>query len=331
MPETTRAAERLAALARRPLFSVEAMNYTWNDVLAWAEARGTLGPMRRASHEGAVLLRQSLEAGGRPSPEAVSAAATAFRYARGLLSAEQLSDWFARWNLTVTEWGEHFERMLLVERARSEGTLTDVSSPPDKAELAEVEYVDAVCTGFLEEEARAFAADMALADLTPIEVAGDQRTMVERALIAAAVARREAASRPGVDQEIARRGLDWTRLELDVLELGDPGAANEAAMCIRVDGSDIAEVAAASSAQVEHLSVYLGDLDPSLQPSLLAAQPGELVGPIEDDETFVLFAIHDRTPASTEDPELRRRAETALVERAVKRATEGRVRWHEHL
>jgi len=331
MRETTQAAERLAVLGRRPLFSVEAMNYTWNDVLAWSDARGTLGPMRRSSHEGAALFRQAAESGQRPGNEAVSAEATAFRYARGLLSAEQLAAWFDRWNLTVTEWGEYLERRLLLELAQSEGSLTDPGLLPDESALAEAEYVDAVCSGFLEQEARAFAADMALADLTPIEVAGDQRNMVERALFAATVARREAASQPGVEQEIARRGLDWTRLDLDVLELEDQGAAREAALCIRVDGSNITEVAAASSAQVEHLSVYLGDLDPSLQPSLLAAQPGELVGPIEDEDAFVLFAVHERTPATPSDPELRRRAESALVERAVKRATEGRVRWHEHL
>jgi hypothetical protein len=331
MSDANQTAERLAALGRRPLFSVEAMNYTWNDVLAWAGARGTLGPMRRTAHEGAALLRQAAENGQRPSQEALSAAAAAFRYERGLLSAEELSAWFTRWNLTVSEWGEHLERMLLLERARSEGALTDPGALPDEATLAEAEYVDGVCSGFLEQEARAFAADMALADLTPIEVAGDQRDMVERALTAAAIARREAASQPGVDQEIARRGLDWTRLELDVLELEDSNAAREAALCIRVDGSDITEVAAASSARVEHMSVYLGDLAPSLQPSLLAAQPGELVGPIEDEDAFVLFAINGRTPATPSDPELRRRAESALVERAVRRATEGRVRWHEHI
>jgi hypothetical protein len=330
MEHTTQAGGRLAALGRRPLFSVEAMNYTWNDVLAWADARGTLGPMRRMSGDGVALLEQAAAREERPAPEAVSTAATAFRYERGLLSAEQLSAWFARWNLTVTEWGEHLERMMLLERSGGDASLVDSASIPADA-LVEAEYVDAVCSGFLEQEAQAFAADMALADLTPIEVAGDQRTMVERALIAAAVARREVASAPGVEQEIARRGLDWTRLELAVLELEDPGAAREAALCIRVDGSDITDVAAATSSQLEHLSVYLGDLDPALQPSLLAAQPGELVGPIEDEDAFVLFAVHERTPATPTDPELRRRAETALVERAERRATEGRVRWHEHV
>jgi len=327
MSESTHVSERLRILGRRPLFAVEGINYTWQDVLAWSDARGTLGSLSERSRRGFASLRRADELGTRPSSEAVSAAAAGFRYGRGLLSAEQLSSWLSRWELSVAEWGEYLERTLLLddEGEAQEGT----EAALDEQAVAEAEYVDAVCSGFLEREALAFASDMALADLTPIEAAGDQKIMVERTLLAAAIARRNAASEPGVEREIARHGLDWTRLELAILELEDPGAAREAAMCIRVDGSPIDEVAAAVSAPVNHMSVYLGDLEPWLQPSLLAAQPGELVGPVGEDDQFVLLAVNDRKPASTEDPELRRRAESALVERAVRRATESRVRWHE--
>jgi hypothetical protein len=318
-------APRLRDLGRRPLLAVKGINYTWDDLLAWAAARGTLGSLQERTRQGVARLEQAEELGCRPSSEAVSAAASSFRYGRGLLSAEQLSSWLSRWGLTVAEWGEYLERTLLIEDAM------ESESKTDPAAAAEAEYVDAVCSGFLEREALAFASDLALADLTPIEAAGDQRVMVERALLGAAVARRTVVSEPAVEYEIARHGLDWTRLDLAVLELADAGAAREAAMCIRVDGNDISEVAAAAQAPVSHMSVYLGDLEPWLQPPLLAAQPGELVGPVQEDGQFVLLAVNDRTPAGTADPELRRRAESALVDRAVRRATESRVRWHEHL
>jgi hypothetical protein len=134
-----------------------------------------------------------------------------------------------------------------------------------------------------------------------------------------------------VKREIASHGLDWTRLELDVLELADEGAAREAALCVRVDGRAIADVAADCSAPVQHLNVLLADVEPSLQPPVLTAQPGELVGPVEHDGVFALVAIRGRTLPVSTDPELRRRAETALVERAVARAVEGGVEWHDHL
>ena len=326
-PATPGRAPRLRDLGRRPLLAVKGINYTWDDVLAWAEARGALANLQNRTRSGVARFRHAVELGRRPGTEAVSAAAAGFRYGRNLLAADQLASWFERWELTVTEWGEYIERSLLLDDA----TQPPSEPAPRDDEVAEAEYVDLVCSGFLEQEALAFASDLALADLTPIEAAGDQRVMVERALLGAAVARRNAASDPAVEYEIARHGLDWTRLDLEVLELADAGAAREAAMCIRVDGTDISDVAAAADAAVSHLSVYLGDLEPWLQPPLLAAQPGELVGPVQEDGQFVLLAVSDRKPAGPTDPELRRRAESALVDRAVRRATESRVRWHEHL
>ena len=329
MPESSHMSERLRILGRRPLFAVEGINYTWDDVLAWSGARGTLGSLRERSRRGLASLRRAEHLDARPAPDAVSAAAASFRYGRGLLSAEQLSSWLSRWELTVAEWGEYLERTLLLDES-AEAADDTAPGPADDA-AAEAEYVDGVCSGFLEREALAFASDLALADLTPIEAAGDQRVMVERTLLGAAIARRDAATDPGVEREIARHGLDWTRLDLAVLELEDPGAAREAAMCIRVDGSGIDEVAAAVRTPVSHMTVYLGDLEPWLQPSLVGAQPGELVGPVEEEDQFVLLAVNGREPATAADPELRRRAETALVERASRRATETRVRWHEPL
>ena len=243
---------------------------------------------------------------------------------RRLLSAEELDAWLRRWGLTVNEWGDYLERSVLLERGLGGDDPAAIG-----AEIAEAEFVDAVCSGFLEREALGFAADTALANLTPVETAGDRAVMIARTLEAAALARAATFSESSLEREIARRGLDWTRLELDVLEVPDKSAAREAALCIRHDGRSIADLAAECQGAVSRLSVYLDDLEPSLQPSLLAAQPGELVGPVEENDGFMLVAVSERKPASASDPELRRRAQTLLVDRLVRRSTEGRVEWHE--
>jgi hypothetical protein len=134
---------------------------------------------------------------------------------------------------------------------------------------------------------------MALADLTPIEAAGDQRVMVERTLHAASIARRDAASEPGVEREIARHELDWTRLDLAVLELEDQGAAQEAAMCIRVDGSGIDEVAAAARAPVSHMSVSPATSSHGSSRRFSPRSPASWSGPVEEDDQFVLLAVND--------------------------------------
>ena len=321
----------LATLGRRSLFSVEGVTYCWADVLASASARGSLEQLRSMSRQGLACVRRSEVLEDGLDQETLSAAATSFRYEHGLLSAEELDAWLERWGLTVGEWGEYLERSLLLERWADELDAIEADFSLEDAALEQAEFVDAVCSGFLEQEANRFAADAALAGLAESEAAGERATLVERIEAAAAAARAGMASEAEVDREIAKHGLDWTRLELDALELADQEAAREAALCVRVDGRAIADVAADCGAPVRHMSVHLADVESGLQPSVLAAQPGELVGPVERDGAFVLLAIHGRTlPAST-DPELRERAETALVERAVKRAMETRVEWHEHV
>ena len=102
-------------------------------------------------------------------------------------------------------------------------------------------------------------------------------------------------------------------------------------MCVRLDGRKLVDVAADCHAPVEHLATYVSDLEAWAQPLLLGAQAGDLVGPVEDDGTYVLFAVQGRTAPASSDPALRERAEAALVQRAVKRATEIRVEWHDDI
>ena len=270
-------------------------------------------------------LGEDLDQAGLPE------SAARFRYQRGLLAADEFEAWLGRWGVTVGEWGAYLKRSLLLERWADELDSIEARFRLEDGAVDESEFVDAVCSGFLEREAHCFAADAALAALAPGEAAGEQALLVERIQSRAAAARLAATSASGVEREIAGRGLDWTRIELDALELAEEGAAREAALCVRLDGRALAELAEECATPLRRVNVYLEDAEPGLRASLLAAQPGELVGPVTSTGAFVLLAIHTRTPPSPTDPELRRRAETELVERVVKRALEGRVEWHEHV
>jgi len=312
---------RFRALADKPVFAVGEVTYTWQRVLDWAGAHGSLEELRRRSRIG-LLLGARPELKSRLEPAELSAAATDFRRRRRLLSAEELDAWLARWDLTVHEWGEHLERTLLLNSSREE-TEGEVSEEA----LEEAEYVDAVCSGLLEDEADGLATELALA-AGEAEAGAESPATIDETIAAAAAARERARAGQGVDREIARRVLDWTKLDLDAIELDDEGAAREAALCVRLDGRKLAEVADDCHSEIEHLSAYVTDLEAWAQPHLLAAQAGELVGPVQDGGSYVLFAVRDRrTPVST-DPVLRERAEAALVERATKRALETWVEWY---
>jgi hypothetical protein len=316
------ASERLAALALRPLFTVEGVTYHWGDVLDRARARGSLAEVEHTARRGAACMRRAEAVGDALDPETVRGAATRFRYERGLLSAEELNAWLERWGLTVAEWGMHLERSLLLTRWLGELEVIVGEFAPELGAIDEAVYVDAVCSGFLEQEASDLAAAAALASL-----AEGSAVSIDRVDEAAAAARAEAASPVGIEREVARHLLDWTRLDMEMLEVDDQGVAAEAALCVRVDGRSLADVAAECGMPVRRARTYLGDEEAGLGVALLAAQPGDLIGPIEHEDAFVLLAIHARIPPAADDPELRLRAETMLIDRAVERAIEARVEW----
>jgi hypothetical protein len=300
----------LGWLLGQEVFSVDGEPYFWRDVLVSAELRGALEELVSAT-------RKRLACAQAASPEAVREAASKFRYQRGLLSAEELEAWLVRWHLSVGDLTEHLRRMLPSEL----GDKTEAVEEPDKAAA-----VDAICTGFLEREAKQLATDAALVELAE-EATGDRRALVEQIVASAVSARAALAAGADVEREIAARALEWTRIDAELLELADPEAAREAALCVRIDGRSLAEVAADCGVPATRRELYLEEAEQERLTALLGANAGELVGPIERNGGFLLVHVHGRTRPSVDDPELRRRAQEYLVERASERAFETRVRW----
>ena len=307
---------KLEWLLPEEVFSVDGQPYFWRDVLVSAEVRGTLAALISATRTALAGAERSAR-----SPEAVREAASQFRYRRGLLSAEELETWLARWHLSVADWTEHLRRMLLSELGAAEP-----GRPAADNELAKAAAVDAICTGFLEREAKQLATDAALAELGDSAV-DDRRALVERIVASAASARAALGAAADVDREIATRALDWTRIDAELLELADSEAAREAALCVRIDGRSLAEVAVDCGIPATRRELYLEEAEEERLTALLGAKAGELIGPIERNGSFVLVHVHGRTRPSADDPELRRRAQEYLVERASERAFETRVRW----
>jgi hypothetical protein len=79
------AGERRAAVAERVVFEIEGRALCWDDVLAWARDRGDLGELERETRASLAAL-----AGGDPPAVTLREAGAAFRYARGLLAADEL-------------------------------------------------------------------------------------------------------------------------------------------------------------------------------------------------------------------------------------------------
>ena len=315
---------QLGVLAGRSVFTAAGRPYGWEDVLRAAELRGELDALERATREGLACARRAESEGSEPSAEAVRAAATVFRYDRDLLAAEELEAWLDARGLTIADWNGQLRRALLRERWAGELEQIDSAYPVADEEVDAALLAEAVCTGFLGDAAERLAEDAALAaaeGADPDDLAGLTR--------AALAARGRAPSTAEVTREIEAHALDWIRIEAESLERTDPEAAREAALCVRIDGRPLAEVAEDCGVPAQRLVLYLGDADPDLRVALVSAGAGELVGPVEHGAGHTLLQIRAKAEPDATDPELERRAAAVLTARTVERALRDQVVWHE--
>ena len=147
MPMTVVPAEsQVTAPLAAVVFTVGDERYVWADVVLagmrwgdWAEvleqaARG-LACRRRAEAEEVALDRGH-----------VARAAAEFRYARGLVSAEEMDAWLARWGLAADDWTGWIEESILRRRWTSDGGALDPRHSVSQAEMAAAVWTEAVCS-----------------------------------------------------------------------------------------------------------------------------------------------------------------------------------------
>lgn len=316
--------------ADRSLFTVAGRTYAWEDVLLAAELRGELGVLERQTRQGLACLRRLAAEGETLPAESVRAAATVFRYDRNLLAAEELEAWLDERGLSVADWNGFLRRQLLRERWAGELERIESEHPVGDDDVVAALPAEAACTGFLRRAAEQLAEDAALADAAgAVGESPDRATLIAAIARGAEAARAHSPSRAEIERELAAHALDWIRIEAEVLELEDAEAAREAALCVRVDGRALADVAADCGVPTSFRVLYLEDAEPELRTALMSAGPGELVGPVAVGAGHMLLQLRAKAEPSADDPEPARRAAAVLTARAVERELRNRVLWHE--
>jgi hypothetical protein len=315
----------------RPVFTVDGETFSWADVVAAARASGEWEKLEQTTRHGLACARRLATAGDELDSRQAAEAEAHFRYARSLIAAEEMEAWLEPWGLKVSQWRAYVRRALLRERWVDELAETAARFPATDEEVAGAVWAEAVCSGFLEAAARRLAGDLALAADAGQSLAGDRDAVFVGSAAAAERARAEAATEEALEREVAKQGLDWLRVEGELLELPAEDLAREAALCIREDGRALAEVAAECGAEPRTLSLYIGEIERELAAALVAAPEGGLVGPLPRDGAFALLLVATKAPPSVADPAVHRKAEERVIARAVDRAIATNVKWHEHL
>jgi hypothetical protein len=350
----------------RLAFQVGSATFGWDDVILASMMWGDWRAFEEQVHQRLALIAHAEADADAPGAD-LEAAAAEFRYARDLVSAEDMEAWLERRGLTVEAWLAYIRRAAL--DAAYAGNLTQVVAhyPVDHREIQEVALAEALCSGELARMAEKLAARAAVYEwLTEMGSAPEIETEVRPEATQTALrccdslgelgvpavspegvlekveklARLEAAferfrhlclTPKAIQDQIALHQLDWVRVDCRALAFPREDAAREAAFCVREDGLEIADVAAQAAADLRQERFYLSEVDSEMQARFLAARRGELIGPLAMDGEFVLFFLADKTMPTADDPETRLLAEKSVLERALAREMSHRVRWIDQL
>ncbi len=297
-----------------------------------------------------------------PPPAAVDAALHAFRRERNLLTAAELRDWLDARGRTREELLAHGRRVA----ARGEEPVP-ANLGVDRAVVASLVEAEAIFDGTLARCAVDLSRHAAAAATLPVASAesapwGASRRVAPEdidALVAAAIARLPPGLRPPDVAESARavlelvagqeafaaavaspsalrrllvaRRLELTRVRYEQLALGSRDAAAEAVLCSRVDGVALAQVAGRAGVECVLAEGELGQIGAPVRRAITGASPGQVAGPVEDGERWLVVGVRTRVPPSLDDRSMVRRLREELVAQALERSDAGRVVWHAQL
>lgn len=305
----------------RPVFSAGTHCFTWIDVIEAARARGDWSALQRDLLALLARERELAAANALPSAVHVQSAAKKFRYEHNLLRADELLEWLDQRGLSVDEWMAEMRRSLL-QPGEPESAV-----PPDVLERAN--WVHAVCSGRLAEYARMLAEEVA------VHLSEQPLTLAPERLVALSEKRQRFCEaqldESALDAEVRNNDIGWTRLDLQYLKHHDEMVVREAALCVRLDGRELADVGKDAGAEMWETSVLLDDAEPMLRTRLLAAGAGELVGSRATESDHLLVLVVRRVPPRLDDPAVRRRAEETIIRRALAAEVNRHVNWHEYL
>ena len=348
----------LASFWEERAFSIGAHDVLWMDVAAAAMVRGEWAGFERRLTEGLACAAKARGDGVPADSEAIESAAVEFRYKRDLISGTDVTAWLDTTGFSAADWTEYLTRDLLRTRLSPVSDATLDAHAPSTRQLHEAALAEGICSGIFDEFERSLAGRVALAegadsaalsaaDAAPLRdteaarlarvyahwvngrAADDVRRRFVRALRVEEIFRgvAERLTTPAALAVIVdAHRVEWTRVTLATLSLPTDHAAREAVLCLTIDGLSLYEVGTLARQPVRRASLFLQDSPAERRPALLAADAGQVVGPIPtEDGRFDVSRVEDRVEPVLGDERVAERARQTAIRDAAGLAMRERV------
>jgi hypothetical protein len=342
----------------RVIFSSGERGFSAKDVVDCALVRGEIDPLWKDFLRVAECDRLANERELEVDESALDSAATAFRYKHDLITAEETERWLEDRGVSLAEFSEYFGRQYW-GRSYS-GTLDPPKSsyemaPPEERDLF---LVDLILSGSLDRMADrlsyrvAAQADepdankasvgeqrgrfLASAKIDQANLAdwlaqlGRDQEWLDETLATEAVYQRRVSqilTEQALQKELAPMQLNLTRFQLETVEVDSRDAAAEVIACVRNDGMEMSEVAEESRFPFHHSEVLLEDIPSEQQQRFLSVKAGTLFDPIPRGDAFEVWRVKTRTEPSLQDPIIRARLESRIIDRCFSELLSKYIDW----
>jgi len=315
------------------VFVVGNQPYTWSDVVLAAKCWGDWAELEREVRHGIACVKHFADTGEPSHLEEVQAAARAFRYTHNLLTAQQMETWLRQWELTPKAWTDYLQRSVL--RHKWSAILEDLMLhyQASNAEVERCLMAEGLCSGHFTRFAYKLAAHAAVYPSSQhahhLSLAASPATMPTLLNLDAAFQDfcvQIVTPRALHDQTVMHR-LDWIRFDCHAMSFPTEEMACEAALCVREDGTELAEVALQARTTVQQHRFYLDQIPSAWRAHFLGAQQGDAIGPLPGGRAFSLFVLREKRLPMLDDPDIRQRAAQEVVQQAIDRKITEQVHW----
>ena len=341
------------------VFSVEGEPYCWRDVILAAVRWGEWRAAEQRARYGAACVRHAETTGDTLPAAAFDDAGREFRYARDLVTAQSMEEWLHRTGLSAHDWSNYLRRDLQ-RRLHPDGERALIARYPVADDAAvQLALVEAICSADLTRWAHTLAGRAAAhaviaasggggqgedpsanseapIDMHPFAVLWNEdpatlRTSarrLQRLDESFEQFRASLLTERALQDFVSARQLEWVRLDCRVMSFPDLGMAAEAALLLREDDQGFTSVYSVAHAQPRAAQFFLDQVDPLTRDCFMSARAGDLIGPIHVADEYVLYLIESKVLPTVRDADIRRRAESGVLEHGLDRQREQRVTWH---